>query len=118
MPSSSVCTHILQPSNVLLHEFPRVVVERHLTELGGQKGDGSGGQGADFGELVDGVLRHDASRLCRTEAVKGLEGALWQVSSDRGGTAMVSKVGDRTWTRRASAKLTPRMNTLRSVSVL
>lgn len=72
VPPAPVCTHILQPSDVLLHDLTRIVVERHLTEVCGQERNGPWRKRANFGELVDGVLGHDARRVGWAEAIEGL----------------------------------------------
>lgn len=73
MASTSVAAHILQPSDILLHQSPRICFDCHLGELGCDGGDGPRGQSADFGEFVNRVFGHDAGRCGRAQRIEGLQ---------------------------------------------
>ena len=76
VPATTVRPNFLQPPDVVSHYPPCVVVDSHLRQLGRQGGDGSGVQGAAFGELVDGEFGHDPRGLGLSKPIEGLEGFL------------------------------------------
>ena len=73
MSPSAVASHILQSLQVLVQDSLRIVLNRHLGELGRQCRDCLGREGADFSEGEDGVFRHDARRCRGPEGIKALE---------------------------------------------
>lgn len=74
--SSPVAADVLQSLDIFPHDLLRVVVYRHVGQLGCQRSDGSGRQAPDLGERVDRVFGEDAHRRGRPQRVEGLEGFL------------------------------------------
>jgi len=56
VPPATVRAHVAQPLDVVLHDAPRVVLDRHRRQLGGQRRHDLGRQRADFGLRLYAVL--------------------------------------------------------------
>lgn len=76
MPSSTICAHIPQSPNIVLHLPPQIVLNLHVRQLGRQIHDCCIFQTADFRPRVDVEFRHDALRDRGPDAEEGFEGPL------------------------------------------
>ena len=59
VPPTTVCTHITQPLDVVLHQLPRVAFDGHCRQFGRQGCEDLGRQRAHFRARVDVVLGED-----------------------------------------------------------
>jgi hypothetical protein len=76
VPSASIRAGIPQSGNILLHFPSQVIFNGHGVEMGGKVEDLGLSQFAHFDGVVEMEARHYFGAGCRTNAEKGLEGAL------------------------------------------
>ena len=76
VPPALHCADVPQPLDVVLHQLPRVVLDRHGRQLGRQRRDGPLRQGADLHHGVQAVLGEDPRGFLGSEGVECLEGLL------------------------------------------
>jgi len=74
--SAAVRAHVTKALDVVSHNFPRVILDRHVGQLSRQGCHRLGREGANLCERVDRVLGQDAVGLLRAEGVEGRQGFL------------------------------------------
>jgi len=109
MPPSPISSHVLEPSNVLLHLSPQVILNSHSRELSGEFEDRAILETTDPSPGVNMESRHDLLRHFGADAIEGFEGALDPVRRGVGNGVGVN----RTLTSDSSGKLIPNIKTYR-----